>query len=279
MRREGERDVLGRVTHVGRRLVGEVRGGADLWAHRVGLRSSSGLRLPDFLGIGAQKAGSTWLHANLIEHPQLYLPGSKELHFFDWYRIPTLRRYAEEFAPAGGRVAGEITPGYSALTDRRVAMVRQVLPDAKILLLLRDPVERAWSQLRMDLARKRDRDVSAITAREVASRLDERGVRRRSDLASVVRRWSTSFGAALWIGSYEDIRRRPEQLLAGILDHLGVDPHVDMSGWPLRQRFNAGADELPPPAVLAVLVDRLGDQREQLRRVAPDTVAGWDGSS
>lgn len=257
-----------------------MQGTLDLWSHFLGVRGDRDeLRLPDFLGIGAQKAGSTWLHANLVLHPQLYLPEAKELHYFDWYRTPTLRRYAEEFRPAGCLMAGEITPGYSALSRRRIRRVHRLLPRAKVLLLLRDPIERAWSQLRMDLARKRGRDPGTISPDEVASRLTQRGAWRRSDLAGVVDRWSDHYGDQLWIGAYEDIGTRPEQLLRSVLDHLGVDADIDLDGWPLRERFNAGADGAPSSEIYQLLLDRLGDQRDALRSLVPHIVARWEPRS
>lgn len=252
-----------RVGHLLRRGWAEAVGTADWWAHRSGARSLDGLRLPDFLGIGAQKAGSTWLHANLGRHPQLFLPPEKELHYFDWFRVPTLRRYAARFAPAGGRLAGEITPGYSALPPYRIRRVRALLPEARVLLLLRDPVDRAWSQLGMD-ARKQGRSPTSVTAAEARARLDQSGAGRRSDLVSVLRRWDAAFGDQLWVGRYEDISTRPEALLASVFAHLGVDD-VDVSAWPLQARFNPGAGHAPPDDVAQLLEERLGGQRESIR--------------
>lgn len=265
--------------HLVRRAGAELRGTADLTSHLYGLRRRQAMRLPDFLGIGAQKAGSTWLHANLVHHPGIHLPPAKELHYFDWYRVPTLRRYAAEFAPAGERLAGEITPGYSALSARRVRRVQRLLPGIRVLLLLRDPLDRAWSQLCMDLARKQGRNPSEISATEAAARLDQPGARRRSDLAGAVERWSGAYGDLLWIGAYEDIAARPETLLSGVLRHLGVADDLDLSSWPVRERFNPGTNDRPPPAVQAVLVERLGGQREALRRLVPEIVARWEAGS
>ncbi len=62
--------------------------------------------LPAFLGIGAQKSGTTWLHARLREHPSIYLPEEKEQHYFDWNFHRPLAEYARVFRPAGERLAG-----------------------------------------------------------------------------------------------------------------------------------------------------------------------------
>jgi hypothetical protein len=63
-----------------------------------------------FLGIGAQKAGTSWLFANLRHHPSLFLPEGKKLHFFDKGHISQgIERYLANFAPGEGRICGEIT--------------------------------------------------------------------------------------------------------------------------------------------------------------------------
>lgn len=270
------RNLPSAIRHYARRGAAEVVGNVDLLSYRSPLRSSDGLRLPDFIGIGAQKAGSTWLHENLSRHHQLFLPPEKELHYFDWFRVPTLHQYAERFSSAREPVAGELTPGYSALSERRVRRVRSLLPVAKVLLVLRDPIDRAWSQLVMDLARKRRRDPSSITAEEAAARLRQRGARRRSNLPAIVDRWSAAYGPQLWVGCYDDLAERPEALLREVFAHLGVDTDVDVSGWPVCDRFNAGAGSVPPPDVLDVLQTCLGGQREALRSAYPEYVARWE---
>ena len=117
----------------------------------------------DFLGIGAQKAGTTSLHEYMRTHPQLYLPEAKEQPFFTddegyaegW---ETFSAVAFHGAPRGRRY-GKITPHYlagpvawrpatptgepaSAVTARRIA---QHFPDVRLVVMLRDPVERAIS--------------------------------------------------------------------------------------------------------------------------------------
>jgi hypothetical protein len=263
-------DGRARARRTTRDAVAQLIGTTDLLVHATGLRPQHDLRLPDFLGIGAQKAGSTWLHENLRRHPQLYLPPQKELHFFDWFRERSLRSYAAHFADARHRLAGEITPAYSALSAGRVRLVRRLLPEARVILVLRDPVERAWSQFTMDLARKQGRPASSVTADEVALRLDQRGARRRSDLVRAVRLWGDAYGDQLWIGCYEHLRSRPEALLREIFVHLGVDPEMDVDDWPLRERFNPGGGAEPPDDVRELLEARLGGQRALLRDHCPD---------
>ena len=118
--------------------------------------------LPSFLGIGAQKSGTTWLHARLREHPSLFLPAEKELHYFDWNFHRPLHGYARRFADAGDRLPGEITPGYGMLSPDRISFVARVLPGVRLIYLMRDPVERAWSQVVMNAIEIDGEDPDAV---------------------------------------------------------------------------------------------------------------------
>ena len=118
--------------------------------------------LPDFLIAGVPKAGTTALHAALVRHPQLYLSRVKEPKFFlsdgppptlggpgdvQTYQEHVWRRadYEALFAPAPpGTLRGEATPFYLYDLDAH-DRIQALVPDAKLILLLRDPVDRAHS--------------------------------------------------------------------------------------------------------------------------------------
>ena len=104
-------------------------------------------RLPDFLGLGTQKGGTTTLHQLLGLHPDVHLPDRKEVHYFDLQPEQPASWYAEQFSSARpGQHCGEITPFY-LFHPEVPARIRALLPEAKLLVLLRDPVERALSQV------------------------------------------------------------------------------------------------------------------------------------
>lgn len=102
---------------------------------------------PEFLIIGAQKAGTSSLFALLAQHPQLKLPVQKELHYFDLHYSRGDAWYSNQF-PAGAR-SGEASPYYlfHPYAARRVA---EKLPNARLVVLLRDPVLRALSHYQME---------------------------------------------------------------------------------------------------------------------------------
>src|SRR4051794_10997820 len=150
-------------------------------AYLSGMEKNAG---PDFLCIGAQKAGTGWLYEQLRAHPDFWMPPVKELHYFDReWRKPrvenrfenalretrdesdrtflhravelfgqpelSLPGYSALFEPTADKITGDITPGYSVLPEERIEMILQHLPNVQMVFLARDPVERAWSQLSM----------------------------------------------------------------------------------------------------------------------------------
>ena len=115
---------------------------------RVVRRATSPLRaLPDFLIIGAQRAGSSSLFAYVCAHPSVAEPTHKEIHFFDnnWFRgLDWYRRYFPLRARMGGRITGEASP-YYLFHPAAAGRVAETLPDVRLIAVLRDPVERAYS--------------------------------------------------------------------------------------------------------------------------------------
>ncbi|MHB8596656.1 MAG: sulfotransferase domain-containing protein [Ktedonobacteraceae bacterium] len=112
--------------------------------------------LPNFLIIGAQRCGTTSLYYYLLEHPQMVPGSAKELHFFDeyyargmrWYRAQfptTVQKYYAEHIRKQDFITGEATPAY-LLHPHAAERISKVLPDIKLIVLLRNPVDRAYSQ-------------------------------------------------------------------------------------------------------------------------------------
>jgi Sulfotransferase family len=248
----------------------------------------SGGRYPDFLGIGAQKSGTTWLSHNLQLHPGIWMPRLKELHYFDeriddprnpFFRLygkikgegNTDRRwrrqlkgrlrhhrehfsreeflwdlkyyagaagdgwYASLFGPGGGKVAGEVTPAYATLEPEMVARVYDRMPEAKIIFLMRNPVERAWSQLAMRFARSKKRDVGTVTRKELRRNFEREGSKQRTDYLRTLGNWSSFYPREqIFVGFLEDIHFFPERLLGSVYAFLGVDPSFEPRGAGVR---------------------------------------------
>ena len=231
---------------------------------------------PDFIGIGAQKAGTTWLHRNLQAHPQIYMP-RKEVHYFDrkikdhskpvsrlhgkrdvdaqWrsqvkrtaaqlIRKPSLkdllwafnyymrpyndRWYGLVFEPKDGKVAGEITPAYSALDRERVAHVHNLVPDAKIIFMMRNPIERAWSQTVMSFDRVEKGSFSSVSEVELFKRIGRNSTNNLSDYLRTLEYWGTFYPSeSFFVGFLEDSSFLPRELLRSLYSFLGVDPSFE----------------------------------------------------
>src|SRR5204863_4062605 len=118
--------------------------------------------LPGFVVIGAQRCGTTSFFATLSPHPAVGAPFRKEIHFFDRDVYDRGERFYRSFFPSpermrgrGELLTGEATPDYlfHPLGSRRVAAM---LPDARFVVLLRDPVVRAWSHWSLHATRGRE---------------------------------------------------------------------------------------------------------------------------
>jgi len=188
--------------------------------------------LPDFLGIGSQRTASTWLYQVLRQHPGLYLPDTKEIHFFDWKILRhDLAWYERHFAPAaelpGKRLLGEITPSYCTLSRSSVENIRALLPQVRPFIVLRNPVERSWSAAMYELGVDAHRSFERVPVGEVLRHLERPRSRKRSDYLHGVTIWRAVFGeSALHVSLFDDFKRDRNAFLASILQHIGAD-----AGW------------------------------------------------
>jgi len=209
-------------------------------------KATSALRpLPDFLIIGAQKAGTTALYAYLRRHPQITGPSWKEVSFFDrhhargeaWYRgnFPNALR-------ARGHV-GEASPSYlfHPLAPGRVAAL---VPQAKLIALVRNPVDRAFSHYQHEVALGREplSFEGALGAEDERLRGEEERMlaepayfshawwdytyRARGRYAEQLERWLAAFPSEqLLVLPSEDLLAEPERSHALVLEFLGAEPH------------------------------------------------------
>jgi hypothetical protein len=133
-----------------RALVDAARCGPPLLAE-LRLWSGTAGGLPDFLIIGAQRCGTTYLHSLLVAHPDVARPLTKEVEFFDrhwhrgvaWYRTH-FRGLPRRTTGGEGSVTGEASPSY-LFHPLAAERARAVVAEARIIVLLRNPADRAYS--------------------------------------------------------------------------------------------------------------------------------------
>jgi hypothetical protein len=177
------------------------------------------LRLADFICPGAQKSGTSWLHAQLRRHPQVFMR-TKELNFF--YRDLPLSWYAEQFLGAAEQqLCGDISPNYAAFTGLAESIYR-TCPNALLIHMLRNPVERAFSQWKM--ARHLGNIPFEVPFIE-AFRQNLQYMRRRGEYSVILEEYGRFYplGSRLAVFWYDDIRIRPAELLRDIMIFLDLD--------------------------------------------------------
>ncbi len=114
------------------------------FVRKIGIRFSE--RLPNFLVLGTQKGGTTSLQKLLMQHPQIFLPTCKEVQYFTLNAEKPVSWYSDHYRNAKkGQLLGDITP-YYLFHPKAATQIQALIPKARLIVLLRDPVERALSQ-------------------------------------------------------------------------------------------------------------------------------------
>lgn len=112
-------------------------------------------RLPDFIIIGVQKGGTSSLFYYLKQHPEIFTPMYKEIHFFDLYFNKGLNWYRAFFPISSKKVAGEASP-YYIFHPHVAKRIKKYSPHTKFLVVLREPVSRAYSHYKMEKLKGND---------------------------------------------------------------------------------------------------------------------------
>lgn len=137
-------------------------------------------RLPDFIVIGVVKGGTTSLLKYLDQHPSIMVSVKKEIHFFDEHFDKGLLWYRQHFPLQSWSnqpqiLTGEASPAYFCQSSLAPARIHQVVPQVKLILLLRNPVDRAYSHYCHRYRRQAETETSfAKLALEEKSRLTEK---------------------------------------------------------------------------------------------------------
>jgi hypothetical protein len=261
--------------------------------------SDASAQYPAFIGIGAARAGTTWISTSLSRHPGVWIPRIKELHYFTrsakyfgpsqlqdgtllqrlfsrqkgfWkYRSrvaralasnlarPSLAKlrwdgkyllgrpgdqwYARLFAQGAGKVTGEITPRYGVLDRDDISALKALMSDVKIIYVMRDPVDRAWSLIKYH-EKKQGRPISDLPADALIERAFHQGVVEQSDYEGILERWRSVFPREQMLELfYDEIVESPDAVLARLLSFLGLDPAHLESATCSNARVNPSFDK------------------------------------
>jgi hypothetical protein len=270
---------------------------------------------PDFLCIGMQKGGTQWLYDQLRSHADFWMPPVKELHYFDhpaggrdvldrhrpllqrwrirypdrrdreflraakWIapRAQNVQEYARLFTPKDRLLSGDVTPGYSTLDELTIERIVDGLPSVKVVLIIRDPVERFWSALFMRVRRGYAASADAGDWEKLLSILQRPGVRDRSYPSRIAARWqkfvpNEQFGLFF----FDDLVRDPAGLRARILRFLGADPGKPSGSYEPGFNRKARTAKLPMSAnTRARLAEYFAEELHASARAFGGPAAAW----
>lgn len=221
--------------------------------------------LPNFIVIGAGKAGTTSLWGYLREHPQIFMSDPKELNFFttehNWHR--GLEWYESHFEEAGdARAIGEVTgsyanwPNFAGVPERMV----EVLPDARLIYVIRNPVERIVSAFKyMSLRGDEDKPMDeAIRTNPMYLSV--------SSYATQIEQYLKVYPSdRLHVVVSEDMRDDREATIKKVFEFLEVDPDVELEI--LGHEFNRTDRKLREPRSLIRKAKALPGYKKIIKRM------------
>ncbi len=283
--------------------------------------------LPNFLGIGAHRAGTTWLWRWLKHHPDIWMPPVKEIHYFDrrpvypspsflasewpfsrlfgqkhhnvFYRKLLLSRlrqdlkhpdwkqirwdlryffgrvndnwYASLFKDGKDRVRGEITPAYSILNGEDVEYISGLIPNLKIIFIMRNPIARAWSNVRYDGFN------TSNSIDKIKKFIDSPGQTLRSDYVGIIKMWKSCFPEdQFFVGFYDDLVQDPKIQLFNTLKFLGLDASRMKIPNHINRSINSSSTETEIPTELKLyLAQKYYNQIQQLNDSVGGNTAVW----
>jgi len=203
------------------------------------------LRLPDFICVGTQKSGTTWLYHELSKHPDIDMPKTKEVgnnnastgveknkHGISSPFL-NLEKYSSYF-PKNNKITGDITPLYFYEPDC-AKQIKKVLPNSFVFVILRNPVDRAFSQWRMV------RNLGAMEKTATFMKCFEENVRNiktRCLYINYIRSFIDELGENFKFYFYDDILKNPNYFLKNILKNINVNLEFNFSSSWLKMPYH-----------------------------------------
>ncbi len=185
--------------------------------------------LPTFICIGGQRCGSTWLHKVIQEHPDIVM-SPKEYSFFNLKLRtegfePYYACFEKNSAQDIAKARGDVTPTYSAMFPYEIELVSNLLPDLKIIYIIRNPVDRlissitrGWTYSYVDKAAFKKTNIFALL-RYVDTSLSYR----LTDYSSAYKNWNRFFDAdQILVRKYDDLTSNPKMLINDVLRFIDV---------------------------------------------------------
>lgn len=201
------------------------------------------MRRPNFIGIGAMKSATTWAWHQLNSHPQIQMPMPKEHHYFDTLNV-TPQQYLTRFGRVDPKcVTGEITPAYLTIPHAPL-LARSIAPKAKIIAILRNPVDRAFSHWKVAMWSE-NKIPLGTTFRQAFDHghphqgADWHSIREKGRYVKYLKRWYNAFPeGAVGVFWYDDLLEDPIKFARSLYRFLGVDDEFVPPNWDKKYNSN-----------------------------------------
>lgn len=196
------------------------------------------MKLPTFLIVGVQKAGTTSIYNYLQEHPQVFMSRVKETNFLEqnWETFPpekqnkngiiTFEDYAALFKDVTDEIAiGEASPNYLFHYESSAERIKKYVPNAQLIVVLRNPIERAYSDYLMHI-----RDAIGTQVISLGEQIDKSAnksfILRKGFYVTPLKYYFEQFGQEqVKVYLYDDLVQNAEQFMQKFYSHIGVDPN------------------------------------------------------
>jgi hypothetical protein len=228
-----------------------------------------------FMGIGAQKSGTSWLYEVLSKHPDIDFPGGKEVHFWDAHYPNGVQWYRRLFESAG-RCSGDITPAYAILPIQMIREVHAHFPEVRVLFLMRNPIARAWSSARMAV-RRAEMQLSEASDQWFIDHFRSQGSMQRGDYATCLKNWLSVYPReSFLIARYEQIVNDPVGLANSFLRHIGLeDFFIESQHAELSKPVFQGETHPLRPQLAEVLLQLYEDKVDALSDFLEEDFSSW----
>jgi hypothetical protein len=245
---------------------------------------------PDLFYLGPQRTGSTWLHSNMVRHPEIHIHRDKETFFFSTLGQPghprykhgfledylasfresplellgknyhSLRRCGRFYRP---KLRADFTASYGVLPSAVIAEIVRFQPALRGIILVRDPISRARSHANKDLIRGRSQTADIHEMIEFVGSPEQMV---RADYRGIIERWSQELPPGrIFVAPYGRISTDPTGLLDDISSFLEVSRIGGASRRHVHTRQNTTSGESMPDEVERKMEAVLGPLRESCR--------------
>jgi hypothetical protein len=243
------------------------------------LSDKKDLLLPDFLIIGAPKCATSWLRAALAQHPQVRIVRD-EIEYFSSHVDRPLQWYLSHFEELAGQgdaaelgegeklVMGEKSAGYCGISPARVKLVHRLLPDARLILMIRDPVSRHWSHAKRYFSKEKSqaKGYQSLDSRQKLYEFFTR-TRRFSEFSKTIENWTSVYPPErLLVISQESAFADPVREFERALNHINASGGISRVKMKRvkRNNKNSGPVVPMPPDVKDFLEQMFAKERESL---------------